>query len=1039
MPSTSPRRAAALLIGVGRYRHGISPLGLAVRDARALARLLVDPDVCAFPRASVRLLADEKATRKGVARALSRWLPEEAQGADLALIYFAGHGVIEPSGPGQEGYLLPHDADPTDLARQALSMTELSQWISRISARAAVVCLDCCHAGAILPGDGATLRGDRDLTLSPSVLERLGGQGRFLIASCGRGQKSIEAEDLRHGLFTYHLIRGLRGEAARDGRVTAGSLFAHVAEAVQRDARERFGREQTPWTHATYSEDVVLATPAAEKPRSQSLSGEAADLADQLRRLRKKPDGARLGQVFSSLAHHEAEVRSRAREALHALGWDAARSLILDSARAGSDVTPYLEGLAALEASERVEALLGQLVGELRGEARLRAAHLHSRKKLALDCPRLAAAFREEKRPYEVVRALGPGLYTGAYLARALQGGHEVVLRVLRPEYALQPMIRGQFLRVSLTAVPMVHQNLVLTRHAEELADIGLCYAVRDYVHGATLREVLESGRTFSREQAVKLLRHVARGLTPLHRAGLAHNGVKPSNVFLAADGRILLGDPSLPIPPMGWDVPRLAYDLRYAAPEMFQPSGPVVASDLYSLGCVAHELFTGRPPHVSDSPWELIALHGKSHPSCSGIPDRLGKWVSRLLAPRPAGRFASLDQALEALSSAEAPHRQGEALATMGLLKELPGAAPPSVMAGDLSSDALVAPESLEDAAGVHSMVPFSAADGSPLTYSVGSPALEHAHPSPPPLPTVPGYEVREMIGRGGMGVVYRAHDPKLGRDVALKMILGGGLAGEQARARFHTEARAVARLGHPNIVNIYGLTEHEGSLVMAMELCSGGSLASRLREGPLPIDQAAHLLAQLARGLAHAHGRGMTHRDVKPGNVLFTDEGVPKLTDFGLARLHGQEGEAADGAALTMSGVPMGTPGYMPPEQARGESRWAGPAADVYSLGAVLYACLTGRPPFQGTSPLEVIRQAVDQDPKAPSSVRPEVPGWMDELCLLAMARDPSKRLSAQDFAESLESGKLVVSDGPHSLSLARRRSTPPAQVRRRWWWPF
>ncbi len=1015
MPDPNERRAVALLVGVGRYRHGISPLGFAARDARALARLAADPDVCAFPRDGIRLLADEKATRAGMSRALSRWLPERAQGADLALVYFAGHGVVERAGGREEGYLLPHDADPDDIAGQGISMADVGRWIDRIPARAVVVCLDCCHAGTILPGDGVSLRGDRDLVLSPSVLERLGGKGRFLIASCDRGQKSIEADDLKHGLFTYHLLRGLEGAADRDGdgRVSVAELFAHVAAAVKRDAKERFGREQTPWTHATYTEDVVLSSVRRETPTpAPEVTGEDAALIEELRRLRRRPDGARLPLLFGCLAHTGDEIRQRARQALHAIGWDEVCALTLGMARRGDDVAAVLEGLAALEASERVEGLLGKMVESLKGDMRSRAARLHDRKKLALECPRLASVFRDEKRPYEVVRVLGPGLYTGAYLARTAQGGHEVVLRVLRPEYAMQPMVRGQFLAVSHAAVPMVHHNLVLTRHAEEMPGRGLCYAVRDYVHGATLREVLESGRTFDRPQAVKLLRQVADGLTPLHRAGLAHNGVKPSNVFLAADGRVLLGDPSLPLPPMGWDVPRLAYDLRYASPEMFLPGGPVCASDFYALGCMAHELFTGRPPHVSDSPWELIGMHGKSALDCAGVPGGLRAWVARLLAPTPAARFATLADVLQAMAEDDAPASK----------KALTPGAPRAMMAADMPSAALLPPESLADAAGRQSILPFTAADGGPV--SVMEQTFDHPMSAPreePAAHSPPGYEIIRTLGRGGMGVVYEARQTSLNRVVALKMILGGGHASPQSRARFRAEAQAVAALQHPNIMAIFDFGEFEGNAFLSMEYCTGGTLSESLRGKPMPPDDAARLVARLARALEHAHERGIIHRDVKPANVLFSGAGVPKLTDFGLARRM----EEAEG--ITASGAVMGTPAYMAPEQATGDSKAAGPAADIYSLGALFYHALTGQPPYQGTTLHELMRKVLHEPPARPSKVRPAVPAALEAVCMGCMERDPTLRYpTAGAVADALEA--YLIGD---RASAPRRRGA--------WWWPF
>jgi len=207
---------------------------------------------------------------------------------------------------------------------------------------------------------------------------------------------------------------------------------------------------------------------------------------------------------------------------------------------------------------------------------------------------------------------------------------------------------------------------------------------------------------------------------------------------------------------------------------------------------------------------------------------------------------------------------------------------------------------------------------------------------------PEVPGYTILGELGRGGMGVVYRAHQASLNRMVALKVLLAGAHAGERDLARFRAEAEAAAAVQHPNVVSVYAVGRHAGLPFLAQELVPGGSLAARLEEGPLDPVETARLVEAIARGVQAAHDRGVVHRDLKPANVLFTADCEPKVADFGLAKV-GDTG-------LTASGAVMGTPAYMAPEQARGDMRHVGPATDVWALGAVLYECLTGRPPFHG-----------------------------------------------------------------------------------------
>ena len=266
------------------------------------------------------------------------------------------------------------------------------------------------------------------------------------------------------------------------------------------------------------------------------------------------------------------------------------------------------------------------------------------------------------------------------------------------------------------------------------------------------------------------------------------------------------------------------------------------------------------------------------------------------------------------------------------------------------------------------------------------------------PRSPAVPGYEILDELGRGGMGVVYKARHLKLGRVVALKMILAGGHAGRQDLDRFQTEAEAVARLQHPGIVQIHEVGEHEGLPYLSLEYVAAGSLAAKLHGNPWPAPRAAELVEQLARAVDHAHQAGIVHRDLKPGNVLLAADGTPKVTDFGLAK---KLDAAAD---ATRTGAVMGTPSYMAPEQAQGRTRDVGPAADVYALGAVLYELLTGRPPFKGATTLETLAQVVAHEPVPPSHLA-TVPHDLETVCMKCLRKEAGKRYgSAAELADDL-----------------------------------
>jgi WD40 repeat protein len=270
---------------------------------------------------------------------------------------------------------------------------------------------------------------------------------------------------------------------------------------------------------------------------------------------------------------------------------------------------------------------------------------------------------------------------------------------------------------------------------------------------------------------------------------------------------------------------------------------------------------------------------------------------------------------------------------------------------------------------------------------------------PAPPETPGIPGYEVLGELGRGGMGVVYRARHLKLNRVVALKMVLAGGHAGPDDLARFLAEAEAVAALQHPHIVQLYDFGQHDGLPFFTLEYVPGGSLADKLNGTPLPPKEAARVVEQLARGVHYAHGKGIVHRDLKPANVLLAEGGTPKVTDFGLAK------RVEVGTGLTATGAILGTPSYMAPEQAGGHGKRVGPAVDVYALGAILYECLTGRPPFRAATALDTILQVVSEEPAWVRQLQPGVAADLETICHRCLQKEPGKRYpSAEGLAEDL-----------------------------------
>ena len=291
--------------------------------------------------------------------------------------------------------------------------------------------------------------------------------------------------------------------------------------------------------------------------------------------------------------------------------------------------------------------------------------------------------------------------------------------------------------------------------------------------------------------------------------------------------------------------------------------------------------------------------------------------------------------------------------------------------------------------------------------------------------------YELIEELGRGGMGVVWKAHQVSLNRPVALKLLLEGRFATEGAIKRFEFEAEAAANLDHPNIVPIYGVGQHEGWPYFAMKLIDGSDLGQRIPDYALPITHSkaksngvptsnggiasrdlskseirdlqarvAALIAKIARAVHYAHQRGILHRDLKPSNIIIDASGEPHVTDFGVAKLATPDGR------LTVTGVVLGSPHYMAPEQASGQVRQVTSAADIYSLGTILYELLTGQPPFQGDTPLAIMRQTADEEPKPPSALRPGLDRDLETICLKCLAKSPTRRYpSAEALADDLE----------------------------------
>jgi serine/threonine-protein kinase len=323
------------------------------------------------------------------------------------------------------------------------------------------------------------------------------------------------------------------------------------------------------------------------------------------------------------------------------------------------------------------------------------------------------------------------------------------------------------------------------------------------------------------------------------------------------------------------------------------------------------------------------------------------------------------------------------------------------------IEKEATARPELADELRRLWGAVMLADALGSHLTQAGA--ALDLPTAAPPehpswnslPLPYRLGdYELLEEIGHGGMGVVYRARQISLGREVAVKMVLRGPLASEADLARFRAEAEAVARLDPPGIVPVYEVGETEGRAFFSMKYVSGRTLSQVLSDGPLPPRDAARLLHEVCRAVHYAHQQGVLHRDLKPSNILIDEEGRPHVSDFGLAK------QVTDAASLTKTGAVLGTPAYMAPEQAAGNRGQVGPASDVYSLGTILYHMLTGRPPFQAASPVDTVLLVLEQDPPPPRLLNPKADRDLEMIALHCLQKPPDLRYAtAAALADDLQ----------------------------------
>ena len=560
---------------------------------------------------------------------------------------------------------------------------------------------------------------------------------------------------------------------------------------------------------------------------------------------------------------------------------------------------------------------------------------------------------------YELLDRLGKGDMGIVYRARDTKLGRPVAVKLLLGDLEGDDETRERFLREARAAGELNHRNIIQIYDFGE--DGGRAFIVMELLEGANLNELLKEHPDLALDTKLQIMTGVYEGLAFSHSRSIVHRDLKPANLFITKDRQVKVLD---------FGFARIASSkltrtgLVLGTPDYMSPEqvrGKVVdeRSDIFSLGAVFYQVLSGRKPFAAKA-----------------LPEVMRKVLTDDPAP---------------LTHADAPPSLARVV-TRALQK-------------DPLKRYQKVKELLADLRGVDP-------DEPPDTASPeGDPRQ------------IDRYQILERVGRGGMGVVYRARDPVLDRDVAIKSLLVDFGVDQDARARFQQEARAAARLQHPNIVTIYEFGEKDDSpyLIMEflMEFLGGDDLEGLLqRDPPLSLERRLDIIAQLCDGLAFAHDQGVVHRDIKPGNVRVLEDGSVKLLDFGIATV--QKADATSG-----TGTFAGSAGYASPEQLSMEHVDA--RSDLFSVGVLAYELMTGRQPFTGDSPAAVAYQVLNEEPPTLRSIAPQMPEALEKVITRALQKKPDQRWgSAQELGDAFRAMAREIEKTRPVEHPDRRRTT-------------
>lgn len=592
---------------------------------------------------------------------------------------------------------------------------------------------------------------------------------------------------------------------------------------------------------------------------------------------------------------------------------------------------------------------------------------------------------------YEILERLGGGGMGVVYKARDLRLGRLAALKFLSPRLRESTPHHRRLLREAQAASALDHPAICTVYEIGEAED-GQLFISMAFCEGETVKEKLSRGPLAPRA-AIDIAIQVASGLAEAHRRGIVHRDVKPANVIVNAGGRLKIVD---------FGVAQLEDQTRltrpgtamgtaaYMAPEQLKGGTVDQRADVWAVGVLLYEMLTGRLPFQGKDDREIMAgvMHQEPEPLGGGL-GALGaaafRIVLRALAKNPDARFPALEPMIAELQTLA----QGAQVKAESEELEI----------------TRIEPSTAGGSAGERSRLSLES------TNATGFSGRIVAH-----------YRILEQIGGGGMGVVYKAEDQRLGRTVALKFLPLALSAEAEAKERFLEEARAASALDHPNICTIHEVGETEdGRLYLSMPCYDGETLRGRLDRGPVPLGEALDIARQTALGLAKAHRQGIVHRDIKPANLMVTADGVVKILDFGVAKLVGAAVAAGPGPLI-------GTPAYMSPEQARGES--VDGRADLWSLGVILYEMLAGRRAVRGDSTQAILYNLHWEAPEPLAEQRPDLPVEVTGIVDRLLEKDPEKRYAtAGEVLADLQ--RLILPDRGRESG---EEEGPPVR-RRRW----